>query len=159
MQIYADSFLSACVLFFFLNLWSFKTAGGQTASCLKFMKDLFNSAGRDLSWQPFTSPSQAPVWHLSGPYWTWCMFHDRLLCCIIHIALSGSALIRGISISVTCIMQTSFQTLLICMMDKFLHLNNTYTTAEKNKHRDACTHTSTNHRDIYDYPSDPGISL
>lgn len=44
--------------FFFppLNLWSFKTAGRQTASCLKFMKHLFNSPGGDLSWQPFTFP-------------------------------------------------------------------------------------------------------
>lgn len=44
--------------FFFrpLNLWSFKTAGRQTASCLKFMKYLFNSPGWDLSWQPFTFP-------------------------------------------------------------------------------------------------------
>lgn len=41
--------LSACTQFFSLNLWSFKTAGGQTAGCLKFMKHLFNSPGRDLS--------------------------------------------------------------------------------------------------------------
>lgn len=52
--------LSACTLLFFFffflgNLWSFKTAGGQTASCLKFMKHLFNSSGRDLPWQPLTS--------------------------------------------------------------------------------------------------------
>lgn len=39
-----------------LNLWSFKTAGRQTASCLKFMKHLFNSPGWDPSWQPFTFP-------------------------------------------------------------------------------------------------------
>lgn len=76
---------------FFLNLWSFKIAGGQTASCLKFMKHLFNSPGRDLSWQPFTFTTRALlVWHSSGgPQWTWCMFHDGLLACIIHIALLG----------------------------------------------------------------------
>lgn len=66
---------------FLPNLWSFKTAGGQTASCLKFMKHLFNSPGRDLSWQPFTSPTHALlVWHPSGPRpWWFCKASLQLL--------------------------------------------------------------------------------
>lgn len=87
MQIYADSFYQP-VLYFFLNLWSFKIAGGQTAGCLKFMKHLFNSPGRDLSWQPFTFTTPALLARRSsGPHWTWCMLRDTLLSCITHVTL------------------------------------------------------------------------
>lgn len=43
-----------------LNLWSFKTAGRQTASCLKFMKHLFNSPGQGL---PLTTFYFSPLVH------------------------------------------------------------------------------------------------
>lgn len=103
--------LSACSVFF-LNLWSFKTAGRQTASCLKFMKHLLNSPGRDLSWQPFTSPTQARlVWHPSGPHWIWCMFYDTLFSCIIHNT-PWVCFDQGKNISNTHIRQISHWTLL-----------------------------------------------
>lgn len=96
MQIYADSFYQPLLWVFGKNLWSFKTTGGQTAGCLKFIKHLFNSRSRELSWQPFTSPTQTlHVWHSSGPRRT-VMYVPRQITQRNHSHTSfGSALIRG----------------------------------------------------------------
>lgn len=90
--------LSANFLFSPLNLWSFKTAGRQTASCLTFMKHLFHSPGWDRSSQPFTSPHlNAARLALVGPG-PRMSGHDGRLCCIVLMVLPG-ALISGAAIS------------------------------------------------------------